>query len=40
MLNFKIICQGEVCKIDKPSSFSIKTIENMTPRKDEKWNIF
>ena len=29
-----IICQGEVCKIDKPLSLSIKTLKNMTPGKD------
>ena len=40
ILNLKIICQGEVCKIDKPPSMSIKTLENMTPGKDGKWNIF
>ena len=38
--NLKIICQGEVCKIDKPLSLSIKTVTNMTPGKDGKWNIF
>ena len=38
--NFKIICQGEVCKIDKPPSLSIKTLKNMIPRKDGKWSIF
>ena len=38
--NFKIICQGEVCKIDKLSSLSIKTLKDMTPGKDGKWNIF
>ena len=40
MRNLKIICQGEVYKIDKPPSLSIKTLKNMTPRKDGKWNIF
>ena len=40
MGNLKIICQGEVCKIDKPPSLSIKTLKNMTPGKDGKWNIF
>ena len=39
MLNLKITCQGEVCKIDKLPSLSIKTLKNMTPRKDGKWNI-
>ena len=29
--NLKIICQGEVCKFDKPPSFSVKTLKNMTP---------
>ena len=38
--NLKIICQGEVCKIDKPPSVSIKTLKNMTSGKDGKWNIF
>ena len=38
--NFKIICQGEVCKIDKPPSLSIKTLKNKIPRKDGKWSIF
>ena len=33
MRNLKIICQGEVCKIDKPPSLSIKTLKNMTPVK-------
>ena len=27
---------GEVCKIDKPPSFPIKTLKNMTPGKDGK----
>ena len=40
MRNLKIICQGEVYKIDKPPSLSIKTLKNMTPLKDGKWNIF
>ena len=35
MRNLKIICQGEVCKIDKPPSLSIKTLKNMTPEKME-----
>ena len=35
MRNLKIICQGNVCKIDKPPSLSIKTLKNMTPGKDE-----
>ena len=35
MQNLKIICQGEVCKIHKPSSLFIKTLKNMTPRKME-----
>ena len=29
-----------MCKIDKPPSLSIKTLKNMTPEKDGKWNIF
>ena len=40
MQNLKIICQGEVCKIDKPPSLSVKTLKNMTPRKDGKGNFF
>ena len=40
MRNLKIICQGEVCKIDKPPSLSIKTFKNMIPGKDGKSNIF
>ena len=40
MQNFKIICKEEVYKIDKPPSLSIKTLKNMTPGKDGKWNIF
>ena len=32
--NLEMICQGKLCKIDKPSSLSIKTLKNMTPRKD------
>ena len=40
MRNFKTIRQGEVCKIDKPPSLSIKTFKNMTPGKDGKWNNF
>ena len=38
--NLKIICQGEVCKIDKPPSLSIKTLKNMTPGKDGKLIFF
>ena len=33
--NLKINCQGEVCKFDKPPSFSVKTLQNMTPGKME-----
>ena len=40
MRNLKIICQGEVCKFDKPPSLSVKTLKNMIPGKDGKWNIF
>ena len=40
MRNLKIIFWGEVCKIDKPPSLSIKTYKNMTPGKDGKWNTF
>ena len=29
-----------MCKIDKPPSLSMETLKNMTPGKDEKWNIF
>ena len=36
----KIICQGEVCKIDKPPSLSIKTFKNKAPGKDGKWIFF
>ena len=32
--NLKIICQGEVCKFDKPPSFSVKTLKNITSGKD------
>ena len=39
MRNLKIIT-GEVYKIDKPLSFSTKTLKNMAPRKDGKWNTF
>ena len=37
MRNFKIICQGEACRIDKPPSLSIKTLKDMTLRK--KWKV-
>ena len=40
MRTLKIVCQGEVCKIEKPPSLSIKTLKNMTPRKAGKLNIF
>ena len=40
MRNLKIICQGEVCKTEKPPSLSIKTLTIMTPGKDGKWNMF
>ena len=40
MRNLKIICQEKVCKIDKPPGLSIKTLKNMIPGKDGKWNIF
>ena len=40
MRNLKIVCQGEVCKIDKPPSLFIKTLKNVTPGKDGKCNIF
>ena len=40
MRNLKIICQGEVCKIDKSPSLSVTTLKNMIPRKDGKWNFF
>ena len=29
MGNLKIICHGEVCKIDKPPTLPIKTLKNM-----------
>ena len=35
MRNFKITCQGEVCKTGKPSSLSVKTLKDMTPAKME-----
>ena len=35
MRNLKIFRRGEVCKIDKAPSLSIKTLKDMTPRKDE-----
>ena len=35
MRNLKIICQGEVRKIDKPPSLSIETLKNMTSGKME-----
>ena len=38
--NLKIICQGEVSKTDEPPSLPIKTLKNMTPKKDGKWTIF
>ena len=34
--NLKIICQGEVCKVDRSPSWSIKTLKNMTPGNDGK----
>ena len=40
MRNLKIICQGEMCKINKPPSSSIKTLKNMTPGKDGKCIFF
>ena len=40
MRNLKIICRGEVCKIDKTPSLSIKTLKNMIPGKDGQWNTF
>ena len=36
---FKNYLSGEVCKIDKPPNLFIKTLKNMTPGKDGKWNI-
>ena len=33
-LKFKNNLSGEVCKIDKPPSLSIKTLRNMSPGKD------
>ena len=35
MRNFTMICQEEVCKIDKPPSLSLKTLKNMAPEKME-----
>ena len=40
MRKLKIICQGEMCKIDKSPSLLIKMLKNMIPVKDGKWNIF
>ena len=40
MQNLKVICQGEAYKIDKAPSLSIKTLKNMTPGKDRKWDFF
>ena len=40
MRNLKIICWGKVCTTDKLLSLSIKTLKNMTPGKDGKWNVF
>ena len=31
---------GEVCKIDRPPSLSVKTLKNVPPGNDGKWNIF
>ena len=31
---------SEMCKIDKPPSLSIKTLKDMIPGKDGKWNLF
>ena len=39
MRNLKIICQGEVCKIDKPPSVSVKTLK-YDPRKRWKMKYF
>ena len=33
-------CQGELCKIGKPPSLSIKTLKNVTPENDEKCIFF
>ena len=40
MRNLKIIYQGEVYKIDKPPSLSIKCLKNMVPGKNGEWNLF
>ena len=40
MRNLQIIFQGEVCKINKPPSLSIKTLKNITPGKEGEWNFF
>ena len=37
---FKNNLSGEVCKIDKPPSLSVKTLKNMTLGKDGKWIFF
>ena len=39
MGNLKIVCQGEVCKIDHQVYLS-KPLKNLTPGRDGKWNIF
>ena len=39
-LHAKFKNNGEVRKIDRPPSLSIKTIKNMTLGNDGKWNIF
>ena len=40
MRNLKIICQGEVCKIEKPPSLSVKTLTKYDPRKRWKREYF
>ena len=40
MRNLKISCQGEVCKIDKPPCFSIKTLKIFPPKKMENGIVF
>ena len=40
MRNFNIVCQGEVCKFDKPQSLSIKALKNMTPPPEKMENGF
>ena len=40
MQNFKIICLGKVCKIDKQSMLPFKTLKKYDPRKRWKMGYF